>query len=268
MNRIESRTNQGKRALVAVVAVALGLGAAGAVRANEVVYKKTALSTVWVERPDGGNASGFLVDEEQRLVVTARHVVARGKGTYDKVDVTFAQADEDGDVITDLAHYTRNRSKTRFTATVVYESDKRDLAILQLTKLPPNVKALPLAQKQARPGQEIHVIGNSTQKHGALFRYCTGKVSNVFRWDPPGIATVAQVVAHFAPTNQGDSGGPVVNNNGEVVAFVSAGTTGGGGNDRTNVFREQQVVDHSICVCELRAALKGLKEPREEVSDR
>lgn len=258
--------SRGETGVVWAVTVALCLTAGQAARANEEVYRKTALSTVWVERDDGSNAAGFVVDVEGRLVATARHVVAKGKGVLSKVDVTFAEADEDGDVITDMAHYTKKGSKGRHSAEVVYESEKSDLAILRVAKLPPNVKALPLAVKQARPGQDVHVVGNSTSKHGALFRYCTGKVSNVFRWTPPGLKTVAQVVAHAAPTNQGDSGGPVVNNKGEVVAFVSTGTTGVEGNDRNNVFHRQQVVDHSICVSELKAGLKRLKNGPQEAS--
>jgi hypothetical protein len=61
-------------------------------------------------------------------------------------------------------------------------------------------------------------------------------------------------VAHHAPTNRGDSGGPVVNNDGELVGIVSQGTTGGA-HDR------EQVTDHSVHVQEIRRALEGMQLP-------
>jgi S1-C subfamily serine protease len=244
-----------KRALLAgAAALALCLGLARPARANEEVYRKTARSTVYIERPDGNYGSGFLVDTTNRYVVTARHVVATRIGTLKTVDVIFAEADKDGEIITEQRYYKDNRTRLTIRATVVYDSAKRDLAILQLEKLPAGAKALPLALRPARPAQEIHVVGNSTKMHGALFRYCAGKVSNVFRWGPPANRINAQVVAHFAPSNKGDSGGPVVNNQGEVVGFISEGTTGL--SSSTGPFSQQQLVDHSICVSEVRAALK------------
>jgi S1-C subfamily serine protease len=275
MNRIENSLTAtlpqrgGKRGMkllaggVAVVALCLGLS--GQARANEEVYRKTALGTVDIERPDGGYGSGFLIDAAKGYVVTARHVVAKNGGTLQTVDVVFARTDKDGEIITDADHYAKNFAKLRARATVVHASILHDLAILRLEKVPAGAVALKLAARPARPGQEIHVVGNSTKKHGGMFRYCSGKVSNVFRWSPPlPNPILSHVVAHYAPTNRGDSGGPVVNNKGEVVAFVSQGTMGASSSPRSprDWDYQQQVVDHSICVREIHAALKELSSAK------
>ena len=238
----------------AVLAVVLCLSAGG-VGANEELYQKAAPSCALITRP-GAAGTGWLVDAEHRLMITAGHVVAKEGGFYETVEVVFAQV-KDGAVINDREHYDRNRATLVIKARVVVHDRRRDLAILELETVPAGVQALKLADKSPRPGADVHVIGNSTVNLGALFAYCQGKVRNVFRWDPPTNPIVARVVSHHAPTNHGDSGGPVLNNHGEVVAFISLGTDGvppPKGED----FHAVQVTDHSIAVEEIRAALSDL----------
>jgi S1-C subfamily serine protease len=234
------------------------------------LHKKVALSTAWVITPRG-YGTAWLVDAKQGYVVTARHVVAGLK----EADLIFAQCKRNGDIITDRAHYERNKATLAVRATVVYQDVRRDMAVLKVHGLLPGIPALSLAARAPRPGQEIHVIGNSSVRHGGLFGYSRGTVRNVFRFDPAGNPILAEVVAHHAPTNQGDSGGPVVNNQGEVVAFISEGTTGGlSGRKAGELFQRlkqpgaelpapswtdnQQVLDHSICVTEIRLGLQAV----------
>jgi hypothetical protein len=65
------------------------------------------------------------------------------------------------------------------------------------------------------------------------------------------------VLATQAPTNSGDSGGPVLNQFGEVVGFCSLST--GGVVSKSNQAVNDQLVDLAICVTEIR---EGLKEMR------
>src|SRR5205823_4888879 len=140
-------------------------------------------------------------------LVTARHVVADGKGgVFNEVDVTFAQIDETGAIINDAARYLQNKAAVK--GKVVYDSARRDMALIQLPNIPNGLKPLVLSKAPARPGQMVHVVGNSTVNEGSLFAYCYGKVRNTFVYDPPGNPIKARVVAHHAPTNHGDSGGP------------------------------------------------------------
>jgi hypothetical protein len=238
--------------------LALWLVQAGAVRAHEELYQKVALSTVLVYKDGGplvGSAgTGFLIDTKERLVITARHVVANiTGGMAANIEVMFAQI-KDGDIVTESKFYQANRARLAIRCKVVYESARRDMAVLQLEKLPPDVKALELAPKQARPGQRVHVVGNSSEPFGAVLSYCRGYVRNVFHWEYMG----ARVVSTQIPANKGDSGGPMVNDLGQVVGFCAMSTTGEKA-PKTSPFFEFQVTELSICVSEIR---EGLKEMR------
>jgi S1-C subfamily serine protease len=240
------------------------------------LHQKVARSTAWVKTAQG-HGTGWLVDAGKRYLVTARHVVekaGRGGDVFETADVLFAAFDAAGDVITDRAYYEKNKGQLTVKGAVVYVDTRRDMAVLKLDRVPAGVPVLPLAARNPRPGQEVHVIGNSSVTHGGLFGYNSGRVRNVFRWDPAGDPIVADVVAHQSPTNHGDSGGPVVNNRGEVVAFISLGTTGGlsssgaarvfralqeGKTVEDSVFANEQVLDHSIAVSEIRRGLDALK---------
>lgn len=239
-----------------IVAAIAGLHYAGPGRADENLYRKVVQATAYVSKSEGPQASGygtgFLIDAKERLLVTARHVVETKTGLADAVVVVFAQT-KDGEVITDSEYYRNNWNTLAIRGKIVYDSVRRDMAVLQLEKLPPDVKPLDLAEKKARPGQTIHVIGNSTAILGGMFNYCQGHVRNNFRY----IRTGANVLATHAPTNRGDSGGPVVNNLGEVVGFCSLST--GAAPPKADPQGSDQLVDLSICVSEIRAGLQEMR---------
>jgi hypothetical protein len=247
-----------------LVAGALSLLASGPARSSEAVYRKVAPSTALVFKSEGpfggGSGTGFLVDAEQRLLITARHVVENTTGGIaPAVIVMFAQT-RNGEVITDADYYRRNRQTLALRGKVVYESVRRDMAVIQVEKLPDGVKPLPLAAEPARPGQMVHVIGNSSERFGGVFSYCRGYVRNVFRYEELG----ARVVATQAPTNRGDSGGPTVNNFGEVVGFAAMSTLGVAP-PKDSPFYNLQVTGLSVCVSEIR---EGLRELRDQFAGR
>ena len=95
-----------------------------------------------------------------------------------------------------------------------------------------------------RPGDSVHVIGNSTFFHGGLFSYSFGNVRNCYFYERLQLGDCFYALAHHAPTNRGDSGGPVLNDRGELIAIISGGTTGSG--------EGEQVIDHSVHVQEIR----------------
>lgn len=240
-----------------VSAALLILVVVGPLRANENVYKKVAPATAYIYKSEGpqaaGTGSGFLIDAKERLLITARHVVETKNGLADTVAIVFAQV-KDGEVITEADYYRNNWATLAIRGKVVYDSVRRDMAVIQLEKVPPGVAPLTLAQTKARPAQTIHVIGNSSVVLGGMFNYCQGHVRNTFKY----VQTGANVLATQAPTNRGDSGGPVVNDFGEVVGFCSL-STGGQRNNKTDPLDGDQLVDLSICVSEIRAGLAEMR---------
>ena len=162
---------------------------AGAVRANEELYHKVALSTVLVYKNGGpafGSAgTGFVIDIKERLVITARHVIENVTGGIaSNIEVVFAQT-KDGDIIAESKYYQTNRQKLAVRCKVVYENTRRDMAILQLEKLPANIKALELAPKRV---ELAHQLVPNTKALAAL---------NNPKF-PPAVAEISdlQVAAH------------------------------------------------------------------------
>ncbi len=223
------------------------------IHADNQVYQKAAPSTVWFF--EVGSASGVVIDVEKKLVLTAEHVVrASNRRGMKNVKVMFAQRDKDNHVLVDIEQYGFTKKKTLpIPGKIVYASRLQDIALIQLAYLPPHVTAVPLAKALPRPGDNIHVIGNSTFFRGGLFSYSTGCVRNSYLFKQPGAGNLFYSLAHHAPTNRGDSGGPVLNDNAELVGIVSQGTTGSG--------EGEQVIDQSVHLLELRKALKRSNWP-------
>jgi S1-C subfamily serine protease len=212
--------------------VALCLACASPVRADPNVYERGVRSTVFilVIMPDGNLAagSGALVDANKKIVVTNFHVAANMK-----LVVAFFPEFQNHRLITDREYYTRNVKRLGIPCQVVKADSKRDLAAIRLERLPPGVQELKLAAHSARPGETLHAIGNSgalAQK--VLWRYSKGEVRQVYQKHEKSAATgghaggagdfYSWVVETQIPSNHGDSGGPVLNSRGELVAVTAS----------------------------------------------
>lgn len=209
-----------------LTAMTLALVLTSAASASEQVYQSVLPGTVWVKAVIGpGKASfgsGALVDAQRKWVVTNRHVVE------DQGHVTvFFPVQKDGDVIADKIFYAVNEPKVGVAGRVIFRDATRDLAIIELGNLPAQAKAIKLAAKSAKPGQLLHVIGNPAGL--ALWVYSSGTVRSVFNksWtamtgEGKAMLLKAKVVETQIPINPGDSGGPVVNADSELVGIVSS----------------------------------------------
>lgn len=159
-----------------------------------------AIARVIVQERDGiAFGSGTLVDVEgdQGLVITNWHVVRDAAG---EIEVTFP----DG-----------FRSKAK-----VLKSDRDwDLAALVIWK--PNVTPVQLAPSAARPGEPLSISGYGSGQFRAVQARCTQYVS-------PGVRMPYEMVEVSAEARQGDSGGPILNERGEMagVLFGAGGEIG------------------------------------------
>jgi S1-C subfamily serine protease len=195
--------------------------AAGTVRADEqALYQKTLLSTGYIEVPNLGGGTCWVLDREQKLVVTNKHVV----GTKTDVAVVFPIF-KDGEVVTDFAAYVAQAKKLAIKGKVLYRDEKRDLALVQLASLPDNVQALTLAKNSAVKGDSVLAIGNSSLAEKKLWKMRTGKVLAKgflkIDYNNTGDHLEASMLVEQPGCNPGDSGGPVVNADGELVAVTS-----------------------------------------------
>jgi S1-C subfamily serine protease len=215
-----------------VTATLLGWILTGTTRADEEVYRRTLPATVMVINTAGDkpvSGSGVLVDRPRKLVVTNYHVV----GEETELVVLFPSYDTEGDLIAERSAYLETapdlRRHGRLTgARVVARNSRCDLALLEVDRLPEDARAVPLAAASPRPGQQVHSIGNPGASD-ALWLYSRGTVRQVYRKTfvlDGGFEVRARVVETQSPINSGDSGGPVVNDRGELVAVVQSAYVG------------------------------------------
>jgi len=202
--------------LVAALLSACVHSAAAQERADQV-YAGTLRGTALILTPTG-SGTGWVIDLDQGLLVTNEHVVA----SHAQVDVIFPIMGKDGRPVAEPAHYAKNAP--RLVADVIDADARRDLAVIRLREKPPaGTVALKLAGKEPGPAERLHSIGNPSAS-GALWVYSAGSVRQVYRKEwrfATGPLRTARVIETQSPINPGDSGGPVVNDDGALVAVVS-----------------------------------------------
>src|SRR5262249_5822169 len=142
------------------------LPAGGPATANEV-YQYTLKSVAWIFVPidaqRAATGTGTLVDRQNRLVLTNYHVVATGQGL---AAVLFPPYHADGSLITEKEAYGRrvqeqfkesqgqNKEAGVYKGTVVKQDPKRDLALIQLDRVPDSIETMRLASSNPQVGQK------------------------------------------------------------------------------------------------------------------
>ncbi len=148
--------------------------------------------------PAQGEGSGFLFQDGH--LVTNDHVVF---------------SDEDADV--EVQYPTGEWTGGEVVGTDFYS----DLAVIEVDAVPEEAPTLAFAEEQPVVGQEVLALGNPVGLEGSLSK---GIVSGVNRAVSPGghDFSYPNVVQTDAAVNPGNSGGPLVDMDGEVVGVVHA----------------------------------------------
>ena len=197
------------------------VGMTSAAQADVEVYSETLKSTAWVlAKTDGATSSGtgVLVNEEKKLLVTNFHVVGNARTA-----VIFFPEIKNGKPEVERSSYLKNVKKLGVRGRVLGVDRKRDLALIELDRLPKGVKAITLAEESARQGEQLQSIGNSGSTE-ALWVFTAGFVRSVYQKQfRTGAGEHDLLVCETqSPINPGDSGGPVVNAQGELVAICQS----------------------------------------------
>jgi tetratricopeptide (TPR) repeat protein len=205
------------RVALAVTLLAVCVAQSRAEGTAEDVYARTLRGTALVITPTG-SGTGWVIDLEKRLLVTNDHVAR----AHEKVVVIFPAYDKGGRPIAEKDHY--RKQARRYEADVIDSDGPRDLAVIRLRERPPEgVTAITVAEREPRPGDRVHSIGNPGASD-ALWVYSAGTVRQVYRKEwryTTGPARAGRIVETQSAINPGDSGGPVVNDAGELVAVVA-----------------------------------------------
>ncbi|MFQ3295701.1 MAG: serine protease Do [Natrialbaceae archaeon] len=159
------------------------------------VYRETIGSVVLVET-DSGQGTGFVFDESH--VVTNAHVVGRANS----VEIRFREGEWR-------------------TGEVVGTDPYSDLAVIQVSERPDYASPIRLVEVEPAVGQEVVVIGNPFGLSGTL---TAGIVSGVNRSiDGPTGFSIPDAIQTDAAVNPGNSGGPIVSLDGDVIAVINSG---------------------------------------------
>ncbi|NND96073.1 MAG: trypsin-like peptidase domain-containing protein [Pirellulaceae bacterium] len=210
------------RLVLGLCALTVLVGTAPTARADADNYKRTLESTVWVITSDAedktSTGTGVFVDADKRLIVTNAHVVGESRNA-----VVFFPDVKNGQPAVKRKHYLTNILKLGLQGKVVAVDRKRDLALIELPKVPDNVKPVPLADSSTTPGQRVDLIGNPGGGD-VLWVYTSGTVRSVYdkKFDSDHGEHDFKVVETQSPIKRGDSGGPVVNSDGELVAIAQS----------------------------------------------
>src|SRR5262249_36636723 len=180
------------------------------------IYAKLSHAVVWVQSPSATTrATGWLFDRERKLVISSAQAV----GPHERFEIIFPIFDK-GRLVSEAARYA---DAPRVWARVIARDPRRNLAMLEVEALPTVSAALELAAESAQPGDSLHTIGNPGGLD-ALWAYAALSVRQA------GTATLSphkddgttHVLLLQGPSSGNDSGGPIVNESGQVVAVAAS----------------------------------------------
>ncbi len=184
------------------------------------VYRKVSPSVVLVvtgnlkngKLTDVGLGTGVVIDPSG-YVLTNWHVIAG----YDT-----------GIIFLKPKTGTEPEDNDAYVVRVIAQDEKTDLALLRIVKPPvglPGVKFGDVSTIQV--AEDIHIIGHP---HGKLWSYSTGVISQIrdnYDWKySDGSKHLANVLQMQTAVNPGNSGGPVLDNNSNLLGLVAMSEEG------------------------------------------
>jgi serine protease Do len=219
------------RSSLVAVCISLAASAASAMTPKDV-YKKAGPAVVLILASDdgknGSGGTGSIVTPEGKVVTNAHVVMAEGSNQPMKMIYVFLKPPKiTGDNKRDLV----NRYKARVLS--YSPAEELDLALLQIESPPPNLPTIQFADPDAvEVGDEVVAIGHP--ESGGLWTLTTGTISTLIS----NFSRVQgkDVFQTEASVNRGNSGGPLLDAEGNMVGINTAiARVGAGGVAITSV---------------------------------
>jgi S1-C subfamily serine protease len=212
--------------------------------AEQKLYQGLLPATVWVnlvKKQDSSgkteflSGSGAVVDLKERLILTNYHVVR----DRDEARVLFPLVQEKK-LVRDRAFYTGQILRSGIPGKVIARDAARDLALIQLAALPAGTRAVRLAAQSAGPGERVYSLGNPGDSD-KLWVFRPGSVRRLGHErfhsrtvDGFELDVEADVLVTDAPNRPGESGGPLINERGELAGVVDGHRTERAGDQETH----------------------------------
>ena len=164
------------------------------------LYRKAVWSVVFI-KTGKGTGSGVCVGAKD-IILTNHHVIDGG-----------------GDIEV-YPFIVKDKSPVRLPmvrATVVFQSEKQDVAVLKLEKAPETLEPLLVAAGSPSPGEKVYAIGSPGLGREVLEQSISqGLVSSKSR-----LLEGVPYLQHSAAVNPGNSGGPLLDEYGQVAGIVT-----------------------------------------------
>ena len=179
--------------------------------AGQNIYDQYSKSVVLIYNNDlKGTGSGSIINKDIGAILTNWHVVQKAK----QVGVIFKT---DGEI----------KKSDVYVAEVISYDATKDLAILMLKgKVPDDVNELKLSNKLPEVGSDVHAIGHP----GSLsWTYTRGYVSQIrpnYKWSYEKTTHSASIIQTQTPISPGNSGGPLISPEGELLGINSFKASG------------------------------------------
>lgn len=180
-------------------------------------------ATVWV-RPQAteGRAAGVLIDREHRLLLTTATAVA----TDDIVDIVVPKWDKER-LVAETSEY-RDLLGLRFSGhciqgVVLARDLDRDIALIELDRVPDTLVALPVAPG-VKIGSRVSAVSHPVGEE-LMWLCAAGTVRSIgkvaLRRDANDKTIKVETCLLQLPHQAGSSGGPVVNERGELMGILA-----------------------------------------------
>ena len=101
---------------------------------------------------------------------------------------------------------------------VIKTDPKWDLALIAISKPPPSVPTLTIAQAPAKPGDSLWIVGFGS----GSYREAAGRCVRYMPLENPkdGSAQINEIMEVSVSARKGDSGGPILNQKGELAGVL------------------------------------------------